>query len=345
MNLTAGISTTVDVTLNSDGALTMADGALVDAGNSTIVLSSGGDMTLGGLKTTNNTATAVVLNSSGGSIIDGGDTHLEVDAANGNLKMTAAGGIGDGNPLEIKVASLVVSSSGAGGISLNEADSVTLTSIRNSDGSISVTTGGTMTVSNTTVTTTGGKDSDDIILTTTAGDIELGTVTASGAGDVTLIAAGTINGGIFTGDEAFIQATTIGLTTPPIANVSDFIIRLSQKNEINLSGDLVEGANLNNFPPQAAVSAPGVVRLLPSGFTYGIGFIGAPILVPTATGQQIRFEQELRRATQAAFFREEPVIIEMAFADLSEELEEELEELEEEEGPIEEELVPIETED
>jgi hypothetical protein len=318
LNLDAGISTSVDVALESDGALKMDNGALIDVGSSKIALTSGGDMTLGGLKTTNNSTTAVVLDSNG-SIKDGGDSYLEVDAANGTLKMTAVGGIGTkADPLEVKVAKLDVFSSGAGDISLNESDTVTLVSLSNQSGLINVTAGGNMTVNDTTVTTEGGTDSDDIFLTTTAGDMVFGSVTANGRGDVILEAAGTINGGRITADEARITATTIGLTTPPEANVSNFFILLSQKNEINLSGDLVEGPKLTDFPPQGNVSAPGVVRLLPSGYTYGIGLIGAPILVPTATGQQIRLEQELRRASQADFFREEPVIIEVAVADLVE---------------------------
>ncbi|MFN9294945.1 MAG: hypothetical protein ACK6EB_43265, partial [Planctomyces sp.] len=70
-----------NVTVNADddnsgmagGLLTMADGALINAGSGTITLTSDGDVTLGGLQTTNATATAVQVTSREGGIIDGGD--------------------------------------------------------------------------------------------------------------------------------------------------------------------------------------------------------------------------------------------------------------------------------
>ena len=202
-------TTTTPITYNSGDALTMADGTLVDAGNSTIQLTSTNDMILGGLRTANDTATAVVLNS-GGSIIDGGDTHLDVEAVNGNLNMTAGGGIGVGNPLEISVAGIEASAGSS--IFINPIDSITLAGLI-ATGRISVTAGGALTA--VSVATTGGADSDDILLTTTAGDIELGTINAAGDADVSLSSAAAItdadtNSSVTADDLSFTAAGAVG---------------------------------------------------------------------------------------------------------------------------------------
>ena len=67
----------------------MTDGALIDAGGGRIRLSGDGGVTLGGLTTTNTGATAVTLVSVSGSVIDGGDTNVDVFAPGGGLVIEA----------------------------------------------------------------------------------------------------------------------------------------------------------------------------------------------------------------------------------------------------------------
>ena len=55
------------------GAIVMADGALINAGSGTIVLTADEDITVGGLTTTNNSNTAVSLTTREGGILDGGE--------------------------------------------------------------------------------------------------------------------------------------------------------------------------------------------------------------------------------------------------------------------------------
>ncbi|HEX5105358.1 MAG TPA: hypothetical protein VFV87_16180, partial [Pirellulaceae bacterium] len=70
----------IDVTLTADsdgvdgGAITMADGALINAGSGTIGLTATGDITLGRLVTTSGSSLAVVVQSTAGRILDGGDS-------------------------------------------------------------------------------------------------------------------------------------------------------------------------------------------------------------------------------------------------------------------------------
>ena len=78
------------------GELKMTDGALWDAGNGQIDLDAQKDVTLGGLKTSNTTATAAVIVSRAGAIIDGGDTYTNIETGpiTGGMLLSAKTGIG-----------------------------------------------------------------------------------------------------------------------------------------------------------------------------------------------------------------------------------------------------------
>jgi hypothetical protein len=104
---------------SSKNGITMANGALVDAGAGTLLFDAASSITLGGLLTTNATADAVRVTSSGGSITDGGDLDREIvaTAAGAVVTLRAATGIGSGNPLEI-AASSVEATTADGGIGL-----------------------------------------------------------------------------------------------------------------------------------------------------------------------------------------------------------------------------------
>ncbi|MFN5743582.1 MAG: beta strand repeat-containing protein, partial [Planctomyces sp.] len=129
-----------NVTVNADddnsgvagGLLTMADGALINAGSGTITLTSDGDVTLGGLQTTNATATAVQVTSREGGIIDGGDSDIDisVNAAGSLVTLNAETGIGHGNALEATVARLAATNSGSGNIQIIETDGIQLSAVQ-----------------------------------------------------------------------------------------------------------------------------------------------------------------------------------------------------------------------
>ncbi|MDB4766231.1 hypothetical protein OAG71_00940 [bacterium] len=84
---------TVSANFDGNGLIAMADGALIDAGAGTITLEADEDITLGGLRTNNSTANAVLVNTSG-SVLDGGDSDLEVFTPNGSTTINAGAAIG-----------------------------------------------------------------------------------------------------------------------------------------------------------------------------------------------------------------------------------------------------------
>ena len=106
---------------------------------------------------------------------------------------TATGsGVGTGtNRINTDVNTITgLSKAGVGGTYLNQAKAVTLSNVRNDNGVIDVTAGGSINASNVT---TSGSAGDSITLKTTSGDIDAGTINAaSGAADVNLSAAGSI---------------------------------------------------------------------------------------------------------------------------------------------------------
>ena len=121
----------VDVTADFDGdgngLITMADGAVVNADAGTITLEADEDITIGGLASTSN----VNVTTSGGAIIDGGDTDTDVTANVATL--SAADGIGDslilpdGTPspasnesLELQVDAINAQNTATGDINLIE---------------------------------------------------------------------------------------------------------------------------------------------------------------------------------------------------------------------------------
>ena len=81
----------------SGGVLTMANGDLIDAGSGTITLSADGNITVGRLVTTNDTAQAVTITSASGALFDAGDTGgADIVAAGTNAVVTITTGTGIG---------------------------------------------------------------------------------------------------------------------------------------------------------------------------------------------------------------------------------------------------------
>jgi filamentous hemagglutinin family protein len=147
-SVTGNITVTADLGGGGAGALTMNDGTLFNAGSGLIALNADGDITLGGLLTTNATNTAVVLTTTNGGIVDGGDTYVDVVATTGRLVIDAATGVGAANPIETTVASIDIDNATSGDIQIIETNDLTVVkAVQATDDDINiVTTAGTLTV-------------------------------------------------------------------------------------------------------------------------------------------------------------------------------------------------------
>jgi hypothetical protein len=110
------------------GSIDMADGSRLAAAIGTVAMATTGDAIVTGVSSGNAGADAVRISSSGGRILDGGDTRVDITATapGAVVTLSAAGGVGvatrrpDGtiaataNPLEIDAARLDGTSSGGG---------------------------------------------------------------------------------------------------------------------------------------------------------------------------------------------------------------------------------------
>ncbi|MBI4843392.1 MAG: hypothetical protein HY809_03585 [Nitrospirae bacterium] len=151
---------------NTGDVITMADGAVIDAGSGTIEMKTtgggfGGNITLGGIITTNTSTTAVTIATDAG-VIDGGDTDIDIVANSGRVVIDAVKGVGSANAIETSAGSLDVDNVGAGVagmINIAETDAVTVIELDNDglktlpadiDGDITLTAGGTITVADET---------------------------------------------------------------------------------------------------------------------------------------------------------------------------------------------------
>lgn len=132
------------------------------------------------------TAGAVVLNVAGGSIVDSSPAIPSVIAT--TLSATAGAGI----TLGTNVESLTAITTGAGAISITEADDITLTNVAAANGPITVAATGLLTA--TSVTSLADSDLNDITLITSSGNLLAGAIVAGGGivGDVSLSAAGSV---------------------------------------------------------------------------------------------------------------------------------------------------------
>jgi trimeric autotransporter adhesin len=138
----------ITVTANNDsvvsgsgGALTMADGTVFDAGSGTLALSTDENITLGLVRTTSSSDTAVTLTSTSGGVFDtdtassfGKDTiasrgafdaFLDVDAENGRLVADVATGFGtELISIETQVNSVDIDNTTSGDVNIFEFDSI-----------------------------------------------------------------------------------------------------------------------------------------------------------------------------------------------------------------------------
>ncbi|WCJ60221.1 hypothetical protein NXS98_03575 [Fontisphaera persica] len=102
------------------GGISMADGAVAQTSGGTLRYRAVGDIVVGGLL--NGTGDVSLL--AGGSILDGGDADVDVQAA--RLRLVAGNGAGTGmNALDTVIA-VLAARAGAGGLFLTEADALTV---------------------------------------------------------------------------------------------------------------------------------------------------------------------------------------------------------------------------
>ncbi|MFV0445505.1 MAG: beta strand repeat-containing protein, partial [Planctomycetaceae bacterium] len=180
------------------GAILMADSggnsALIDASSGTVQMTATNDITLGGVSTTNGTSSAVVISSTFGAIVDGGDTALDITAENptGLVTLAAFNGVGVGNSLETSVARLSANVTGTGGVELNEVSmsGVELVHVATADGAVLVTSLGEITATRVDTSAT-QNNTNDISLTTTGvgADILVTSINAGSVNDVHLTSA------------------------------------------------------------------------------------------------------------------------------------------------------------
>lgn len=287
------------------GAITMNDGTLISAGTGTITMTADENITLGGLLTTNATASAVTITSTSGGVVDGGDTFTDISAASGGAVITTVNGVGSAGAIETTLSSLTATASGTGNIQIVETNAITLTSVTTTDGSISVSAGGAVVATNvnaagtgadvTLSTSSGGMTltnviADDDITVTAPGDLTLGVIGDSGTDDISLT---TTAGGMtdangatnnITGDALTLTSFgDIGSSGDPIEiNVTSFVYNLTGAGstaylaasgastvlDLSLSSGNIFFSSVGDLTVKRAVAAAGNVELIAAGSIY-----------------------------------------------------------------------------
>jgi filamentous hemagglutinin family protein len=204
-------SGSVEVTADFDnggvasGALTMADGAIINAGSGTIDLNADGDIALGSLQTSSLSTTAITIDSAEGGVTDAGDVNVDIIADSGTLVINAVTGVGNGNALETTIDALDVDNSTSGNIEIVESNGLTINKLAQAAagnillssttgtvlvaaGQFGVTTVGTGTIS---LLADGGAAGDLVVNDTINSDS--GTITLRADDDVTFSAAGDVS--------------------------------------------------------------------------------------------------------------------------------------------------------
>lgn len=149
------VDDSVAIVMSSGGALTIADGVIVDAGNSTINISSTLDTTITGLISRSASDTAIDI-SSASAVIDGGDSVADFNAVNGGLRILATTGIGNvAEDIDGIASKIDLNLTASGGVyvttSSGDVELINLTSPALVDTFIDVNGGGSLTVSGFTI--------------------------------------------------------------------------------------------------------------------------------------------------------------------------------------------------
>jgi len=293
------VTTNAQVTTQGDvavAATAAVDLDVVNAGAGTIDIDAAGNVTLTTLQTTNATAAAVDIYTTGGAIIDGGDAGREIiaNAAGAKVTLRAETGIGNGNALEVQIAGIDATNDTSGGIQIDEADALAITKLVNTTaGVIDVTTAGLTTVgaagggvatgdaSSVTITVEGDGAlavNDDVASAGGAVTLEAdGSVTFSAASDVTS-ANGNVtitadNDSDSSGSVTMANGTTVGAGTGTI--------------DIDAYGDITLGEMTTTNATTSAVnvdSANGDIGTADGGLTNIVASTGSARVTLTAAG-------------------------------------------------------------
>ncbi len=288
----------------TDGVITMADGAVIDAGNGTITLIStgvgGGDITLGGLTTTNATASAITITTSAG-VIDGGDTDRDIVAASGGLVIDAATGIGSADALETQISSIDLDNIGSGNVDISELDAISVTKLNQtaSSGNLQLIGGNIMTIAGAVTWNDGditlrvnGLNSDiqvnaalsnsgsggtlslfasDSVIFAAAGDITVDTTSVTITANTNLTAAD--SGNVITMADGTLINATAGTITLQNASAN--------------GGDITLGGLLTTNATASAIRVDSLAGIIDGGDTHvdAVAASGTVVLIgPTGIG-------------------------------------------------------------
>ena len=120
-------STSGIIFVRANDNITISDGVVLNSGGSEItLLANNGNATVTGLLTTKSAATNVVTVTAGGSILDGGDSNIDISAVNGDVNLTAGTGIVD---LEITTPEGNFTNTVSGDISINQTGDIEIQTI------------------------------------------------------------------------------------------------------------------------------------------------------------------------------------------------------------------------
>ena len=220
-----------DTNSDSGDAITMVDGSVIDAGDALIVLdtnkgagTNGGDITIGSLTTSNPTDAAITLDTDAG-VVDGGESAVDVLAANGGVVIDAVTGVGHAGTIETTVTRLEVDNTLLGNIDIDNTapGAVTVHSLTTGTGTITYdqTGVGGETLLLTNVAATDGS----INISNTGGtgaDITVGVITADTIDDVvTIDGTGEINDASLNPDTT-IDITAAGIDIGAVEGIGDF---------------------------------------------------------------------------------------------------------------------------
>jgi hypothetical protein len=224
LTASAGGSMVLDTTINrlfasSSGEVTVTetDGITADTSVASLMLTTEnpGDVVI----TESEDVTVIAIDVAEGTLdLRGEDLTVTGSVAANGMKVSAGGrvevvgsgllisgsltvGAETGIDLATAVDEIIAELSGAGDITIHEADSIVLKDLSTADGAITVTAGGTITAIGVTSQT--DSNENDISLTASGGDIGVGHINAGEKGDMTLTAGGSVvdMAGMITADE------------------------------------------------------------------------------------------------------------------------------------------------
>ncbi len=168
----------------TNGGISQTDGATANASGK-VALTATNDIVIASIASQSTADDAVAITSTSGGIKDGGDTNVDITAANGGARLSAVTGIGDGNALETELAKLDAANSASGGIEVSETDALAVTALALGGSDVDIAAGGDLSV-NPALDVPGALRLSSSGGTVSAKkDLTADTITATAAGDAT----------------------------------------------------------------------------------------------------------------------------------------------------------------